>query len=125
MKSVGIIRGDGLDPNNPTLRFCLNNGMTLHFISREEYKNKSNSLVVQNIIGQYASSYVIPEGGSNELALTGVQEIWEEIYKQLEKIPDYIFLPLEPVSYTHLWHPGRPEHTAFRRRQNRYRRSGA
>lgn len=94
VKSVGIIRGDGLDPNNPTLRFCLNKGMTLHFISREEYKNKSNSMVVQNIIGQYASSYVIPEGGSNELALTGVQEIWEEIYKQLEKIPDYIFCAL-------------------------------
>jgi 1-aminocyclopropane-1-carboxylate deaminase len=91
LQSYGIVRGDGLDPDNPTLQFCIKNGMTLHFVCREEYRNKNNSSVVKKIIAQYNSAYVIPEGGSNQLALLGVEEIWGELSVQLEKTPDYLF----------------------------------
>jgi 1-aminocyclopropane-1-carboxylate deaminase len=91
LQSYGVVRGDGLDPDNPTLQFCIKNGMTLHFVCREEYRNKNNSSVVKKIIAQYNSAYVIPEGGSNQLSLLGVEEIWSELSVQLDKTPDYLF----------------------------------
>lgn len=69
LKTIGIIRGD--EVSNATLDLAKNNGMKFQFVSREAYRKKDSSF--------YSNCYVIPEGGSNELALKGCAEIVENI----------------------------------------------
>jgi 1-aminocyclopropane-1-carboxylate deaminase len=85
---TAIIRGE-LDLNNPTLKHCITLGMELIPVSREMYRQKENSTVVQDILRTQPGIYVIPEGGSNELALRGVGEIVDEIILQ-NIVPDYV-----------------------------------
>jgi len=91
IKSVGIIRGE-IDTQNPTLKFCLEKKMTLIPVSRSAYREKEASKEIQDIIHKYPGSLVIPEGGTNQLALKGVGEIWDELNHQLGTPPDYLTL---------------------------------
>ncbi|HMR86849.1 MAG TPA: pyridoxal-phosphate dependent enzyme [Saprospiraceae bacterium] len=91
IKSIGIIRGE-IDHQNPTLKFCLEKNMTLIPMSRSAYRDKEASKEIQDIIQKYPDALVIPEGGTNQLALKGVGEIWDEINYQLTKTPHYITL---------------------------------
>ena len=92
IRSVGIIRGDGYDPENPTLRFCMDKGMKLHFVNRTAYREKEKSGLIHDIIMQYPDYYVIPEGGTNELAVTGAMEILNEYFDQGGPTPDFVVL---------------------------------
>lgn len=77
-KTIGIIRGDelaGKVAENPTLSFAQNCGMQLEFISREEYRLKSEVSFIENLKQRFGSFYLIPEGGTNDLAIKGCQEI--------------------------------------------------
>jgi 1-aminocyclopropane-1-carboxylate deaminase len=77
-KTIGIIRGDelaGKVAENPTLAFAQNCGMQLEFISREEYRLKSEVSFIENLRQKFGSFYLIPEGGTNDLAIKGCQEI--------------------------------------------------
>ena len=91
IKSIGIIRGE-IDHQNPTLKFCLEKNMTLIPVSRSAYREKEASKEIQDIIQKYPDAMVIPEGGTNQLALKGVGEIWDELNQQLTKTPHYITL---------------------------------
>jgi 1-aminocyclopropane-1-carboxylate deaminase len=77
LKSVGIIRGEEVE--NEVLDFCKLCGMILHFVDREAYRKKMNAPSIQHIIASYENAIVIPEGGSNELALKGVSELVDEL----------------------------------------------
>ena len=77
-KTIGIIRGDELRnkiAENPTLLFAQNCGMQLEFISREEYRSKNEIRFLENLKQQFGNFYLIPEGGTNELAIKGCEEI--------------------------------------------------
>lgn len=87
---TAIIRGE-IDEENPTLQHCLNLGMKLISVSRSDYSLKTASLTVQNYLKQFPDTYVIPEGGSNQLALQGVAEIVDEI-QETGLNPDYYAL---------------------------------
>ncbi len=85
LPTVGIIRGDELVNQSrwgKTLITAEKNGMKLHFISRRAYREKIQSPEIKNIIQCYQNPLVIPEGGSNELAVKGVSEIIGEITEQ-------------------------------------------
>ena len=72
--TIGIIRGNELEnnwQNNPTLSEASKNGMQFFFVSREDYQNKEK-LIVQ-FSKKYPNALIIPEGGSNEMAVKGVQ----------------------------------------------------
>lgn len=75
--SIGVIRGDELadKPRNHTLRFAEEHGMQLHFISRESYRNKNNTEFIALLKKQFGDFYLIPEGGTNALAIKGSREI--------------------------------------------------
>lgn len=80
-KTIGIIRGDELRDKigeNPTLTFAQNCGMEFKFVSREEYRLKNEALFVDNLKEEFGDFYAIPEGGTNELAIKGCQEILTE-----------------------------------------------
>ncbi len=75
---VGVIRGEELEDkihSNPTLKFAQENGMKFHFVSRETYKNKENPGFIDELKKQYGDFYLLPEGGTNELAIKGCEEI--------------------------------------------------
>ena len=74
---IGIIRGEEHLPLNPTLRFAKQNGMELHYVSRSDYREKTNPDFLEKLKAQLGDFYLIPEGGTNELAIQGTVEILE------------------------------------------------
>ena len=77
-KTIGIIRGDELsESENPTLRFAKECGMQLHFVSRDEYKKKDASTTLS--MTAMNNCYILPEGGTNALAVKGCAEIISHI----------------------------------------------
>lgn len=88
---AAIIRGE-IDPENPTLKYCISTGMELYSISRAAYQLKDSAPEVQAILAQHRNPVIIPEGGSNDLALCGVAEIIDEIEASNMPTPDFIVL---------------------------------
>ena len=86
-QSVGVVRGDELADNtavwSETLFNCQEFGMQLVFVSRSDYRLKEKSQTFQQLIKSKPNSYVLPEGGSNHLALEGVAELIPEMDQQL------------------------------------------
>lgn len=60
---------------NNTLRFAESCGMQLHFVSREEYRKKEVSEFIATLQKQFGDFYLLPEGGTNDLAVKGCTEI--------------------------------------------------
>lgn len=79
LKSIGIIRGED-DDSNPTLRKARENGMHLHFISRELYKQKNELHFKAELEMRYGPHYLIPEGGNNFEGVLGCTEILKKEY---------------------------------------------
>jgi 1-aminocyclopropane-1-carboxylate deaminase len=78
LKTIGIIRGEELKnkaDKNPTLLFAKECGMEFEFISRESYREKHTNDFIENLKSKLGSFYLIPEGGTNELAIKGCKEI--------------------------------------------------
>ncbi|MDH5544374.1 MAG: pyridoxal-phosphate dependent enzyme [Gammaproteobacteria bacterium] len=82
INTIGIIRGEESYAENPTLSFAAGQGMRLCFVNREEYRQKETEQFVTKLRDRFGEFYIIPEGGSNEYALRGCQELAEEIYSQ-------------------------------------------
>lgn len=81
-KTIGVIRGDELGENlsatlesNSTLREAYNNGMEFLFVTREAYRDKASKAFVTYLEGKFGDFYLVPEGGTNNLAVKGCQEI--------------------------------------------------
>lgn len=80
-KTIGIIRGDELLDKweeNPTLKFAHENGMHFEFVSREDYRLKSEISFIEKLKQKFGDFYLVPEGGTNELAVKGCEEILTE-----------------------------------------------
>ncbi len=90
LQSIGIVRGEEALPINDTLFFAQQMGMRLHYISRQDYRQKAKTLFIEKLKRQFGEFYLIPEGGSNELAVRGVQEF----ISALEVQADYICCPV-------------------------------
>jgi 1-aminocyclopropane-1-carboxylate deaminase len=78
IQSIGIIRGEELQnkiQDNPTLLFAQSCGMKFEFISRDAYQNKTSEAFLLDIEKKYGKYYLLPEGGTNELAIKGCEEI--------------------------------------------------
>ena len=81
MKTIGIIRGEELHDNwqgNPTLEHAYSNGMRFKFVSRQTYKEKESSEFILKLKQQFGDFYLVPEGGTNALAVKGCEEILTE-----------------------------------------------
>ncbi|WP_306415996.1 1-aminocyclopropane-1-carboxylate deaminase/D-cysteine desulfhydrase [Fulvivirga ulvae] len=91
-ESIGVIRGDELadKPLNETLSFAKYNGMKFHFVSREDYRIKHEELFITGLKEQFGEFYLVPEGGSNHLAIRGCEEIVDDQVKRF----DFIGLPV-------------------------------
>ena len=83
-ESLGIIRGEELasKPLNPTLNTAQQFGMQLQFVTRETYRQKQSSAYLAQLQQDYPDYYVIPEGGTNPLAIQGCAEILSDEDRQ-------------------------------------------
>ncbi len=91
-KTIGIIRGEETPPLNSTLKLAKENGMMLFYVDRSTYQQKNTPdfiAILKNILQEkskenldlinldFDNLYIIPEGGSNDLAIKGTMEILE------------------------------------------------
>ena len=80
--TIGVIRGDELVNNleqtlktNPTLKFASEHNMKFHFVSRSDYRNKTTLEFINNLKEKFGEFFLVPEGGTNQLAVKGCEEI--------------------------------------------------
>lgn len=77
-ETIGVIRGDELSSKideNPTLAFAQECGMHFDFVSREKYRTKDTLSFIDELKEAYGDFYLLPEGGTNALAVKGCEEI--------------------------------------------------
>jgi 1-aminocyclopropane-1-carboxylate deaminase len=91
IENIGIVRGELTLPLNPTLSFVKEKGMTLEFVSREQYRRKNSSEFIDELKNKFGDFYLIPEGGTNSSAIKGCIEFAQQL-KAIEH--DYLLLPV-------------------------------
>jgi 1-aminocyclopropane-1-carboxylate deaminase/D-cysteine desulfhydrase-like pyridoxal-dependent ACC family enzyme len=87
LKTIGIIRGEEHLPLNPTLSDAVKCGMILQYISRTDYRKKRENYFIEHLEKKFGNFYLVPEGGTNQLAIKGCVEIINDINIDF----DYIF----------------------------------
>ncbi|OEK07044.1 1-aminocyclopropane-1-carboxylate deaminase/D-cysteine desulfhydrase [Roseivirga misakiensis] len=78
-KTIGIIRGEETLPLNHTLTYAKSCGMELRYMDRATYRLKNSLEVKHNLLSAFGKFYLIPEGGTNALAIKGCEEIVEDL----------------------------------------------
>ncbi|APD07371.1 1-aminocyclopropane-1-carboxylate deaminase [Flavobacteriaceae bacterium UJ101] len=84
-KTIGVIRGDELEERleevleeNETLKLAHHFGMQFYFVSREDYRQKEDPVFIEKLREKFGTFYMIPEGGTNDLAVKGTEEILKD-----------------------------------------------
>lgn len=88
-KTIGVIRGEELEnkiDENPTLRFSRDCGMQFLFVNRSGYRTKDTEIFLEMLRSKYGVFYLIPEGGTNHLAVKGCEEILHEACEPFDVI---------------------------------------
>ena len=86
-RTIGLIRGDEPAAGaalNPTLAQATADGMSLHYLDRPAYRRRAEPEFVAEQLARFGPAYVLPEGGTNALALPGCAELVAEIRHQVE-----------------------------------------
>ncbi|MCX7552029.1 1-aminocyclopropane-1-carboxylate deaminase/D-cysteine desulfhydrase [Xanthomarina sp. F2636L] len=86
-QTIGVIRGEELEnkiEENPTLRFARKQGMRFYFVSRAAYREKNTQAFLEDLQSKFGDFYLIPEGGTNNLAVKGCEEILTEADKDFD-----------------------------------------
>lgn len=84
--TIGIIRGEEHLPLNPTLSFSKSCGMNLVYMDRESYRRKNTPEIIDQLKNQYGDFYLIPEGGTNILAVKGCKDIINSIHVDFDLV---------------------------------------
>ena len=77
-ETIGVIRGEELQDKiseNPSLLQAQQLGMKFVFVSREHYRLKETEDFQENLRKEFGDFYLLPEGGTNSLAIKGCEEI--------------------------------------------------
>lgn len=78
LKTIGVIRGEELKEiwkENPTLALAHAHGMRFKFVDRTTYRKKENPDFIAELDKEFEDFYLVPEGGTNVLAVKGCEEI--------------------------------------------------
>jgi 1-aminocyclopropane-1-carboxylate deaminase len=89
-ESVGVIRGEETLPLNATLTFAKQCGMRLHYIDRDLYRKKDSEDFAKTLHHYFGEFYLIPEGGTNNLAVRGCNEFAQTYIKPIKS--DFVCL---------------------------------
>lgn len=92
IQTIGVIRGEPEYANNPTLQDAIEWGMKLQFVDRKTYRRRHDTDYQELLSKTFDDPVIIPEGGSNSLAIKGCAEILsDELLRRIQ--PDQIVLP--------------------------------
>ncbi|MFE7209398.1 1-aminocyclopropane-1-carboxylate deaminase/D-cysteine desulfhydrase [Streptomyces sp. NPDC057611] len=90
LPTVGVVRGQELAgrPLNPSLARCVADGMRLHFADRSTYRRKAEPETLAALLRAAGAeeAHVVPEGGSNALAVRGCRALGEELGEQADVV---------------------------------------
>jgi len=78
-ETLGLVRGEEHQSLNPTLARCVADGMQLHYLDRATYRRRAEPAFLAELQQQFGPAYLLPEGGTNVLALCGVAELIGEL----------------------------------------------
>ncbi len=81
--TIGVIRGGPFAEPSSTLRQATACGMYLHHVSRQDYRLRHDAHFLQDLAYRFGDFQLLPEGGSNTLALRGCAELIHELDRQL------------------------------------------
>jgi 1-aminocyclopropane-1-carboxylate deaminase len=90
IRFTAIVRGDYADNLSPMLQDLISWGAELNYVDRSTYKRRDEPAYLAELQQAYPGAVIIPEGGSQQLALQGVGEIIGE----LRGTYDYILAPV-------------------------------
>ncbi|MCM2576103.1 1-aminocyclopropane-1-carboxylate deaminase/D-cysteine desulfhydrase [Streptomyces meridianus] len=81
LSTIGVVRGHELAdrPLNPSLRRCTADGMRLVFTDRSSYRRKAEPEVIEGLRERFGDFCLVPEGGSNALAVRGCADLGREL----------------------------------------------
>lgn len=85
-KTIGIIRGGPFDNPSKVLQKLMELDMQLHYVSRSAYRLKKEPDFIAKLTNRFGRFYLLPEGGSNDLAVKGCTEILDN----LPLVPDFV-----------------------------------
>lgn len=75
LRSVTYLRADTLDSSNPTLAFCLAQGMQFHLLDRVSYRHRHSPALCADITARHPDLLLVPEGGSSVYGVKGVSTL--------------------------------------------------
>jgi 1-aminocyclopropane-1-carboxylate deaminase len=78
LKTIGVIRGDE-QVETGTIQKAQEDGMRIHYVSREQYREKNSGEMILQLKKLFGDFYLVPEGGSNALGVEGCKEIVRDI----------------------------------------------
>ncbi|GAA1718752.1 pyridoxal-phosphate dependent enzyme [Fodinicola feengrottensis] len=84
--TIGVVRGEEHLPLNPHLRAAVEHGMRLTYMDRKTYREKTRATVIDALHCEFGQFYLLPEGGSNALAVRGCAELPAEIEEDFDVI---------------------------------------
>jgi 1-aminocyclopropane-1-carboxylate deaminase len=79
LRSVGIVRGERPIQLSHSLQNCIEYGMQLKFISRQEYDLKEKQDFKDSLLKEFGEAIIIPEGGYNTIGAKGAALILDHI----------------------------------------------
>ncbi len=77
--TLGVIRGEEHIPLNWSLSHAVDLGMQLSYLDRATYRRKHEPGIIAGLRKQHGNFYLLPEGGSNALAIRGCAELPAEL----------------------------------------------
>ena len=93
LNTIGVIRGEELGENlaktlaqNSTLKFADSCRMQFKFVTRSKYPEKETASFLQQLKEEFGEFYLVPEGGTNALAVKGCEEILTKNDKEFDFI---------------------------------------
>lgn len=103
IKTVGVVRGERVEPLNSTLQDCQDWGMELRWVSREQYRQLTSNCLYGDSVSASASKHflsiypdacIIPEGGAGSDGVLGVETLFNALHHQGVLDYDFIATPV-------------------------------
>lgn len=96
IESVGVVRGDE-QVSNRMLQSAVDNGMRVHFVSREQYRARHDVAFCEQLAKRMVCDAWLAEGGSNRLAVSGCRLLGEKLLQHKELGDDGRLVIVVPV----------------------------
>ncbi|WP_248851866.1 1-aminocyclopropane-1-carboxylate deaminase/D-cysteine desulfhydrase [Thiomicrospira microaerophila] len=86
--SLGFIRGEELASHyqawSATLKTAAKRGMQFEFVDRATYRLRQDLAWLASLAERFPEAYILPEGGSNALAIEGFESVIAELKTQVD-----------------------------------------